>query len=88
MSLLCGTQSIYSSLVYPLQSSLSFPSDVDVSSDARDLIIKLLRDSKDRIGFEGIRSHPFFALVRWDHLLDSMYSISPYFLTPPYGICH
>ena len=67
----CVELSPFTALVCPLQSSLSFPSDVDVNSDARDLVSKLLQDSKDRIDFEGVRTHPFFALVRWDHLLDS-----------------
>lgn len=55
--------------------SLRFPKVPVVSEAAIDLIRKLLCDADDRIGFDEIKSHPFFDGIDWDHIQD---------MEPPY----
>jgi len=53
---------------------LRIPSDPEVSPEAVDLILKLLRDPSDRLGCRGveeIKRHPFFKGVDWDGLRRS-----------------
>lgn len=47
------------------------PSDANVSIQAADLIRKLIADSKERLGINGvdeIKAHPFFAGINWNRL--------------------
>lgn len=55
--------------------TLEFPSEPPVSQDAIDLISKLLCDAEQRLGFESIKSHPFFSGLDWDNLQEKE---SPY----------
>ena len=55
-------------MVLPLQKSLKFPADVEVSGEVKNLIRKLLTDRCYRLEFEGIKSHTFFANVNWSDL--------------------
>lgn len=53
---------------------LRIPPDPVISSEATDLILKLLRDSNDRLGAKGvdeIKNHVFFIGVEWDTLRNS-----------------
>jgi serine/threonine protein kinase len=52
------------------RSNLNFPSVPKVGRKARDLIRRLLTDADDRLDFEGIQQHPFFAGVNWQLLAD------------------
>ena len=54
------------------------PSDANVSSQAADLIRKLIADQKERLGMNGveeIKAHPFFAGINWSKLRERK---SPY----------
>ncbi|KAJ8906063.1 hypothetical protein NDN08_002562 [Rhodosorus marinus] len=51
---------------------LTFPSEMAVSDEARDLIIKLLCGRNSRLGSSGveeIKKHPFFRNINWDTIL-------------------
>lgn len=50
---------------------LSFPNNVVVSPEVKDLISKLMNDVENRIGYNGpdeIKSHPWFREVDWKNL--------------------
>lgn len=50
------------------ESSLEYPSDVEVSRQAKDIIRQFLSDSNSRLGRSGIKeiqAHPFFAKAEW-----------------------
>ncbi|KAJ8033656.1 Rho-associated protein kinase 2 [Holothuria leucospilota] len=50
------------------KNSLAFPSDVEVSHEAKDIICKFLTDSTTRLGRHGIeeiKKHPFFKNDMW-----------------------
>jgi len=54
--------------------TLRIPTDAQISSEAADLILKLVRDPYDRLGSNGIeeiKSHPFFHGLDWENLRDS-----------------
>jgi len=62
-------------LVYfplPTQNSLTFPEEPKTSleQEAHLLIKALLTDKDERLDYERIRQHPFFAQTDWDHLLE------------------
>ncbi|XP_025090318.1 citron Rho-interacting kinase-like isoform X2 [Pomacea canaliculata] len=52
---------------------LKFPSNTCniVSGEARDLISRLLSDSKSRLAWPEIQKHPFFKNVQWDSIRDA-----------------
>jgi len=59
------------SMIINYKTELYFPDDVDFSDDAKDLILKLLTDSNNRLGKNGaaeIKEHPFFKSIDWDNL--------------------
>ncbi|ORY01211.1 Serine/threonine-protein kinase orb6 [Basidiobolus meristosporus CBS 931.73] len=52
---------------------LHFPSDLDISPEAEDLIRKLLCDSEHRLGRNGaaeIKAHPYFNGIEWDKIRE------------------
>jgi len=52
-----------------LQDSLTFPkSNGRVSQSAKDLIRSLLTESENRLDYDGIRTHVFFADVDFDNI--------------------
>lgn len=55
--------------------TLEFPSNPPVSSDAVDLIKKLLCEAEQRLDFESIKTHPFFIGIDWNNLQQTK---SPY----------
>jgi len=60
--------------------TLHFPEDVRLTPEARDLIERLLCDTKDRLGFHGveeIKAHPFFKGVDWEHIREQKAPIIP-----------
>ena len=47
------------------------PSDANLSNSARDLICKLISDSSERLGINGveeIKAHPFFFGIEWRNI--------------------
>ncbi|VDP29373.1 unnamed protein product [Soboliphyme baturini] len=60
------------------QNSLSFPDDVTISAEAKDIICKFLSDQNHRLGRSGvseIKSHSFFANDDWNW--DTIHSVRP-----------
>ena len=54
--------------------NLSFPEDVVITDEAKDLIRRLLTDKKHRLGansVDEIKSHPWFASVDWKRLKET-----------------
>ncbi|CAL1534687.1 unnamed protein product [Lymnaea stagnalis] len=49
---------------------LKFPADSNVSDKAKDLIEKLLTDSKSRLSWFEIKAHPFFQGMNWDTIRE------------------
>jgi len=47
---------------------LKFPEEIILSKDARDLIEKLLQESKSRLGVDEIKKHSFFKNIDWNTL--------------------
>jgi len=55
-----------------VQDCLTFPStDGHVSQSAKQLIRSLLTESENRLDYNEIRAHPFFADVDFDNLRQS-----------------
>ena len=52
------------------QDSLSFPDDVIIGSDVKELIQGLLTEPSARLTCDGIKSHRFFRSTNWDELLS------------------
>jgi serine/threonine kinase 38 len=53
---------------------LRIPEEPSISPEAVDFILKLLRDSSDRLGLRGveeIKLHPFFKDIDWERLRES-----------------
>jgi len=48
--------------------TLKIPAEANLSRHATDIVLKLVTSSKYRIGFHGIKTHPFFKEVEWDNL--------------------
>jgi len=51
------------------KSSLKIPTEASLSADAQDIIFKLICHRRARIGFGGIKRHPFFKLCMWSNLM-------------------
>jgi hypothetical protein len=50
---------------------LEFPDDIDISDEAKDLIINLLTDANKRLGYNSvdeIKNHAFFKGIDWDNI--------------------
>lgn len=52
----------------PSQRFLKFPEEPKASAQFVDLLQSLLCGSQERLGYEGLRSHPFFSSVDWTNL--------------------
>lgn len=50
------------------QRFLKFPEEPKASAQFVDLLQSLLCGSRERLGYEGLRSHPFFSSVDWTNL--------------------
>ena len=64
------------------QNSLSFPADVEISEDARNLISSFLSDQNSRLGKKGvdeIKNHRFFQNNKWtfDNIRDCVPPVVP-----------
>jgi protein-serine/threonine kinase len=51
--------------------ALVFPSDVQISPEAKDLIRRLLCSVNDRATAEDIKRHPFFKGINWNTIQDA-----------------
>jgi len=49
--------------------SLKIPQEACLSADAQDIIIRLICHRNNRIGYRGIKRHPFFKLCMWNNLM-------------------
>ena len=57
--------------------TLIFPEEAHISSDAKDLILKLICEPSKRLNFEQIKRHPFFKSVNWDRMHELKSPIIP-----------
>ncbi|MDP2438001.1 MAG: protein kinase, partial [archaeon] len=62
--------------------TLRFPDEPALSAESKDLIMRLCCDVKDRIGsgaggVQEIKSHPFFAGIKWDDLRSGFGPFKP-----------
>lgn len=61
---------------------MKFPDDPKVSSELLDLLQSLLCVQKERLKFEGLCCHPFFARTDWNNIRNCEYAL----LQPGFGI--
>uniref|UniRef100_A0A671LY49 non-specific serine/threonine protein kinase n=1 Tax=Sinocyclocheilus anshuiensis TaxID=1608454 RepID=A0A671LY49_9TELE len=54
------------------QRFLKFPEEPKASAQFVDLLQSLLCGSRERLGYEGLRSHPFFSSVDWTNLRHAL----------------
>ncbi|XP_016401850.1 citron Rho-interacting kinase-like [Sinocyclocheilus rhinocerous] len=54
------------------QRFLKFPEEPKVSAQFVDLLQSLLCGSRERLGYEGLRSHPFFSSINWTNLRHAL----------------
>nr|XP_006815753.1 PREDICTED: citron Rho-interacting kinase-like [Saccoglossus kowalevskii] len=58
--------------IMDFKKSLHFPADITTSKDAKRIIKELLCDKEDRLGYEGLNCHAFFADIDWTTLRQSV----------------
>uniref|UniRef100_A0A8B9LW93 non-specific serine/threonine protein kinase n=1 Tax=Astyanax mexicanus TaxID=7994 RepID=A0A8B9LW93_ASTMX len=63
-----GTSAKTINNIMNFQRYLKFPEEPKASSQFVDLVQSLLCGPRDRLGYEGLRSHPFFSGVDWNVL--------------------
>ncbi|CAF1278087.1 unnamed protein product [Rotaria sordida] len=64
---------------------LSFPDDIEVSNDAKDLLEKLLDSADNRLGKNGLgdfKKHPFFKTIDWNNLKQTQPPFIPVIDSP------
>ncbi|XP_052611109.1 citron Rho-interacting kinase isoform X8 [Peromyscus californicus insignis] len=66
-----GTSARTFNNIMNFQRFLKFPDDPKVSSEFLDLIQSLLCGQKERLKFEGLCCHPFFARTDWNNIRNS-----------------
>ncbi|XP_047919811.1 citron Rho-interacting kinase isoform X13 [Anser cygnoides] len=66
-----GTSAKTFNNIMNFQRFLKFPEDVKVSGEFLDLIQSLLCGQKERLGYEGLCCHPFFAKIDWNNIRNS-----------------
>jgi len=57
--------------------TLAFPGEAGLSSEAEDLMRKIICGHDERLTFDQIKSHPFFASIDWEKLQDMEPPIVP-----------
>ncbi|XP_062844335.1 citron Rho-interacting kinase isoform X1 [Trichomycterus rosablanca] len=70
-----GTSAKTINNIMNFQRYLKFPEDPKASSQFLDLVQSLLCMARERLGYEGLRSHPFFSTVDWSGL---RYAVPPF----------
>ena len=53
---------------------MQFSTDVQVSKNAKDLILNLCTSSQARIGYEGLTCHQFFTGTDWNNLQNCKFN--------------
>merc|ERR1711957_994008 len=53
------------------------PNEVQISDSAQDLIRRLICDSKTRLTFDEMKSHPFFKGINWDNIRTQTAALVP-----------
>ncbi|KEG13959.1 protein kinase [Trypanosoma grayi] len=61
---------------------LVYPTDRGVPDDAVDFMQHLMCDPKERLDFSGIKAHPFFFGMDWDHLREMRAAYIPELSNP------
>lgn len=56
---------------------LAFPEEVVMSTNAKDLISKLICEASERLTFDKIKAHPFFAAFDWQNVRSNKAAIVP-----------
>jgi len=51
------------------KNSLKIPQEARLSADAQDIIFRLICHRRSRIGWRGIKQHPYFKLCMWSNLM-------------------
>ncbi|XP_056122653.1 citron rho-interacting kinase isoform X6 [Rhinichthys klamathensis goyatoka] len=67
-----GTSTKTINNIINFQRFLQFPEEPKASAQFLDLLQSLLCGSRERLGYEGLRSHPFFASVDWTNLRHAL----------------
>ncbi|XP_056601858.1 citron rho-interacting kinase isoform X3 [Triplophysa dalaica] len=67
-----GTTTKTISNIINFQRYLKFPEEPKASVQFVDLLQSLLCGSRERLGYEGLRSHPFFSSVDWSNLRHAL----------------
>lgn len=57
--------------IMAFRKGVHFPEEVELSAEAKDMIVRLLSPQEERPGFEGIKQHRFFQQVPWSSLHSS-----------------
>jgi len=57
--------------------TLKFPEEARLSVKAKDLMERLICDPKHRLGFEQLKSHPFFNGIDWENIRKAKAAIVP-----------
>jgi protein-serine/threonine kinase len=57
--------------------TLVFPEEITLSAEAKDLILRLCCDQKDRLGVKEIKAHPFFKDLQWEHVREGVAPFIP-----------
>jgi len=57
--------------------TLKFPEEARLSVKAKDLMERLICDSKHRLGFEQLKAHPFFNGIDWENIRRVKAAIVP-----------
>ncbi|XP_055914892.1 citron Rho-interacting kinase isoform X2 [Eupeodes corollae] len=52
----------------PTKEIISFPSDLKLSTNFKNLILSLVTNPTNRIDYTEIRKHPYFETIKWDSL--------------------
>ncbi|XP_043094170.1 citron rho-interacting kinase isoform X2 [Puntigrus tetrazona] len=72
-----GTSTKTINNIINFQRFLKFPEEPRASAQFVDLLQSLLCGSRERLGYEGLRSHPFFSSVDWTNLRHALPPFAP-----------
>nr|XP_055054217.1 citron rho-interacting kinase isoform X5 [Misgurnus anguillicaudatus] len=67
-----GTSTKTINNILNFQRYLKFPEEPKASAQFVDLIQSLLCGSRERLGYEGLRSHPFFSSIDWNNVRHAL----------------
>ncbi|XP_059405350.1 citron rho-interacting kinase isoform X4 [Carassius carassius] len=67
-----GTSTKTINNIMNFQRFLKFPEEPKASAQCVDLLLSLLCGWQERLGYEGLRSHPFFSSIDWTNLRHAL----------------